>query len=50
MSALGRMVRVGFAFVSGSDCDGEVDEGVMEDRRRGHSIIAFASVLRRMGR
>jgi len=42
ISACGRTVRVGLP---------ESDEvGVIDDRRRGHSIIAFESVLRRIGR
>lgn len=42
MSELGRMVSVGLA--EGSE------EGVMEERKRGHSSIALERVLRRMGR
>lgn len=45
MSACGRSVRVGF-----DDSAGDEDWGVMEERKSGHSTMAFESVLRRMGR
>ena len=43
-SAVGRMVSVGFLTSFASVV------GVMDERKRGHSIMAFASVLRRKGR
>lgn len=43
-SAVGRMVSVGLLFAFASEV------GVMDARRRGHSIIALASVFRRKGR
>ena len=45
MSACGRSVRVGLS----EDAE-EDDVGVIEERKIGHSSIAFDSVLRRMGR
>lgn len=42
ISAFGRTVRVGLSEV-------EV-EGVMEDRKSGHSSMAFDNVFRRIGR
>lgn len=51
MSALGRTVSVGLGFPPPPPpSPPEVEEGVMLDRRRGHSIIALESVLSRMGR
>lgn len=41
MSAFGRTVSVGFE---------SSDDGVIEERNSGHSIIAFDSVLRKIGR
>lgn len=45
MSAWGRRVRVGLSVEEEG-----VGVGVMEERKRGHSDMAFESVLRRMGR
>lgn len=44
MSACGRSVSVGLLSDSG------VQEGVIEERKSGHSSIALESVLRSMGR
>lgn len=44
MSAVGRIVSVGLLFAFATEA------GVMDARRRGHSIIALASVLSRKGR
>lgn len=44
MSAWGRSVIVGFSPDSGDQ------DGVMEERKSGHSAIAFERVFRRMGR
>lgn len=43
MSECGRIVRVGFVLAL-------MDWGVMEERKRGHSVIALESVLSRNGR
>jgi len=43
-SAVGRMVSVGLRLAFASVV------GVMDARKRGHSIMVFASVLRRKGR
>ena len=40
-------MSVGLVLVSG---DGGLGLGVIDERRRGHWIIAFESVLRRIGR
>lgn len=45
MSAWGRMVRVGFCVGGAFGAT-----GVMDARNKGHSIMVFESVLRRMGR
>jgi len=51
MSAWGRSVSVGFTFafpfVSAEE---EGERGVIEERRRGHSVMARERVLRRIGR
>ena len=44
MSACGRSVIVGFSPESGDHDD------VIEERKMGHSVIAFDSVFRRIGR
>ncbi len=41
MSAFERTVSVGLE---------STDDGIMEERNSGHSIIAFESVLRKIGR
>lgn len=48
MSACGRMVSVGLP-VSGSETD-DFENGVIEARNSGHSIIALDSVLSIKGR
>lgn len=48
MSALGRIVKVGLEVDVEEESEGE--EGVMEERKRGHSSMALERVLRRMGR
>ena len=52
MSEWGRIVSVGFDGDNDDDESGDVDieEGVMEERKRGHSCIARDSVLRINGR
>lgn len=44
MSVCGRSVSVGFSDADGADAD------VIEERKRGHSSIAFERVLRKRGR
>ena len=52
MSEWGRIVSVGFDGDNDDDESGDVDieEGVMEERKRGHSCIARDSVLMINGR
>ena len=49
ISACGRRVKVGFCCCWSGPGDAAV-VGVIDDRKMGHSTIAFESVLRRMGR
>lgn len=50
ISAFGRMVSVGFEESDDDGIEVEIDEGVMELRNTGHSIMAFERVLMRMGK
>ena len=50
MSEWGRIVSVGFDIDDDESGDVYIEEGVMEERKRGHSCIARDSVLRINGR